>query len=128
MRSRSPEWAASMGSIVGGSLGTGRLTGSSSLGSGDEALSARTGGVMGSFSAMSITLRSNRCPTLKLRGEASAELLNCSAQHPWGHSGLYSTPLKHLGQHHHLFSPHHLDVPHALEFCRREEVLFLQHM
>ena len=43
MRANSPEWAASTGSEAGCSLGAGRLSGSSSLGSaffsGDEALS-----------------------------------------------------------------------------------------
>ena len=46
MRNSFPEWAASSGSKVGCLLGAFRLIGSSSLGSGEEALSVGTGGVM----------------------------------------------------------------------------------
>ena len=60
-------------------------------------------------------------------GEASAKLLNCSTQHPLGHSGLYGAPLKSPGQCHHFFSSHHSDILDALEFSQREEVLSPQH-
>ena len=123
-RTSSPEQAASSGSEVGSLLGVGRPIGSSSLGSGDEALSAGNGGITGSFSTMSSIVRSNRLP-LSSRGVRHL-------QSPW--TALHNThggvpdgmvaPFRCQDQCYHLFSFYHLDVPCDLEFCQREEFLF----
>ena len=112
---------ASSGSKAVDSLGVDTLIDSSALGLSDMAHSAGAG-VIGSFLTTCNMSRFNKFP-LSSGGETSAEVLYCSAEHPWGHSGMNGATLESHGQHNHFFMLHHPIILDSLEVLLGKVVL-----
>ena len=108
-----------------GSPGVGTTIVFSALGLSDEALSTGAG-VMGSCLATSNMSRSSKSPP-QVWSEASGGLLHCSAEHPWGYSGMNDPPLEGHGLCHHFFALHHSIILGSLELSQCKIVISCQH-